>query len=129
MSDLKALLDELAVRYAWAKGSEMGADLHGLLDQTRALLTDKERLARFTGAVLDEHRMSMGEVGGDTVQNWALETGILETRTMTERCGEVCSCAEVTDFPIACHFVSALGQACLNAARSFGESPLSPEAP
>jgi hypothetical protein len=67
------------------------------------------KLARYGAAMLHAHRgtqaCEVGDIDGGTAQDSAVECGVLESRVVTEPCGEDCVCAEVDDFPLECYFV------------------------
>lgn len=112
-------------------GSESDADFYckqsGLKCEKRPLFahqpaaTAREGVIRFAGLVLKEHRNDgyPGDIDGDFLQQAAIECGLIEERTVTEPCGENCSCAEVTmpaDFPTTCYFNTEAGRAAISAA-------------
>lgn len=62
-----------------------------------------EPLARFGAMVLDEARDALGDLGGDWLQDTAVECGLLEAVEVTEPCDpETCRCAEY-GFPTQCY--------------------------
>jgi len=74
---------------------------------------DTDQLMRFVGRFIDAAREYGGsDIDGGDAQDWMLENGLLETRQVTEACGESCECAEWDDFPQDCFFVTALGKRC-----------------
>ena len=97
--------------------------LTALEAEVTASRQDAERLLRFAGRILTVTRKEYGggDVDGGDVQEWLLADGLLETRMVTEPCGESCVCAEWDEFPQDCHFLTALGDKALTA--------LSPSAP
>ena len=99
------------------------AYLTALEAEVAALRQEAERLLRFAGRILTVTRKEYGggDVDGSDVQEWLLADGLLETRMVTEPCGESCVCAEWDEFPQDCHFLTALGDKALTA--------LSPSAP
>ena len=65
-----------------------------------------DKLARFGAAVLKACRIpEIGDLDGGDLQDMALKAGVLETRTVTEPCGEGCTCADYDGFPLDCHFM------------------------
>jgi hypothetical protein len=64
--------------------------------------TVDHQLAELGRWVLREHRRDMGDLGGDAIQEKALELGLLRWVRVTEPCGEVCFCAEWDAFPQDC---------------------------
>lgn len=66
------------------------------------------KLAKFGALMLRAHRgtqsCEVGDIGGDTAQEAAIECGLLEQRIVTTPCGESCVCADI-GFPAECYFV------------------------
>lgn len=96
-------------------------ELHPRIKAALAAQEDMTKATRFAGLVLKQHRNDgyPGDVDGDFLQQSAIECGLIEERTVTEPCGENCSCAEVTmpvDFPTTCYFNTAAGKAAIAAA-------------
>lgn len=71
--------------------------------------TALHRLAAFGAACLHAHRgtqaCDVGDIDGGTAQYLALRYGVIEARTVTEKCSESCVCADVGEFPMECNFV------------------------
>lgn len=65
-----------------------------------------EKATRFAGLVLAQHRNDgyPGDVDGDDLQRFALESGMIEERLVESSCGSECSCADVGEFPTTCYF-------------------------
>jgi hypothetical protein len=62
---------------------------------------------RFAGMVLSAHRNDgyPGDIDGADLERMAMECGMTEKKTVMERCGETCSCAEFdAAFPTECLF-------------------------
>lgn len=78
----------------------------------RQMLVEVFALRAFANAILDESRgdSHCGDVGGDFVQEKAVEFGLLESRRVTAPCGATCVCAEWGEFPTECFFKSAICQ-------------------
>ena len=128
LKDLERL--DIELRYAAATIDLVGRhrdeaieERNKLRTEVAALRQDAERLLRFAGRILTVTRKEYGggDVEGGDVQEWMLADGLLETRMVTEPCGESCVCAEWDEFPQDCHFLTALGDKALAA--------LSPSAP
>jgi hypothetical protein len=61
-------------------------------------------LARFGEKCLDAHRDGFCDLGGDWIQDAAVECGLLKEVQVTEACDpERCGCAEYGDFPQTCY--------------------------
>ncbi|SDI64587.1 hypothetical protein SAMN04487926_12121 [Paraburkholderia steynii] len=80
-------------------------------------------MAKFAGLVLKDHRNDgyPGDVDGGSIQQWALDSGLIEVRTVYERCGENCSCAEFVGADawldgVECFFTTDAGKAAIAAA-------------
>ncbi len=66
-------------------------------------MTDKSAAFAELGRwVLSEHREYLGDVDGGTIQDKAIELGLLVEVEVTEPCGDDCYCAEWDDFPQKC---------------------------
>ncbi|WP_321820749.1 MULTISPECIES: hypothetical protein [unclassified Burkholderia] len=80
---------------------------------------DFDRLKRFVGLVLKDHRNHghPGDVDGGTLQAYAARCGLIEERRMEVPCSENCSCAEFGEFPTTCFFNTDLGTAVIDVAR------------
>lgn len=64
------------------------------------------KLAAFGAMALNAHRSPYPEdVDGGTLQELAVKTGVLESRRVTEPCGESCACAEIGAIPGDCYFM------------------------
>lgn len=68
---------------------------------------------RFAGRALEEVRgeWGAGDWDGGDLQDAMEKCGIIESRQVTEPCGEDCSCAE-WGLPTRCYFESSLGTRC-----------------
>jgi hypothetical protein len=67
-----------------------------------------EGYKQFALAVLMESREHLGsDIDGGWLQDKAEEFGLLKRVTVTEPCGEICSCAEYDDFPQECLQIAA----------------------
>ncbi len=65
-----------------------------------------ERWAEFGRRIMAEHKVDHGcDVDGGTIQDIAVELGVLQVVEVTEPCGDHCACAEVGDFPLSCYRV------------------------
>lgn len=86
--------------------------IEAVMDFAWRLHKEGERLLGFAGAILTQHRDDgdVGDVDGGTIQEAAEKFGLLEYKEVKEPCGENCHCAENTDFPTHCYFLSPLGQ-------------------
>jgi hypothetical protein len=78
-------LPKMAAHYRTFKAAE--AQLEGL----RAFADELVNIA-LEGANAD----------GDHIQDLAVKHGLLTPEQRTERCGDACSCAEYSDFPVEC---------------------------
>ena len=74
---------------------------------------DNMRIQRFAGIILREHRRELCDVDGGTIQDVAVECGLLVCRAMSSPCGENCRCDA---FPCECFFLSALGERAVDGA-------------
>lgn len=76
-----------------------------------------EKATRFAGLVLAQHRNDgyPGDVDGDDLQRFALESGMIEERLVESSCGSECSCADVGEFPTTCYFNTEAGKAAIAA--------------
>lgn len=46
-----------------------------------------------------------GDVDGASIQDRALELGLLQSRAVAQACGDACACAGFVDFPTQCLFI------------------------
>jgi hypothetical protein len=77
---------------------------------------------RFAGLVLEYSRDNdFVDVDAGSIQDWALDCGLLEGVRVTEACGECCACAESDDFPQTCIRYSEAGIRVRSAARKGAE--------
>jgi len=63
-------------------------------------------LLNFCNEIIDHG--FVGDIDGGSIQDIAERHGLLRKETMTERCSEVCSCADSSDFPTTCYRKTAL---------------------
>jgi hypothetical protein len=128
---LQTWLASRDVKVAICGGEQVAADLPSLLDDVFALL-DAAALARpdavedgarrFAGLVLEYSRDNdFVDVDAGSIQDWALDCGLLEGVRVTEACGECCACAESDDFPQTCIRYSEAGIRVRSAARKGAE--------
>lgn len=61
-----------------------------------------EALAKLGAWVLQQSRDDFGDVDGGSIQDKAIELGLLEAIKVSQPCGELCRCAEYDDFPQTC---------------------------
>ena len=61
-----------------------------------------EKLIDFARWVIREHRESLSDIDGGSIQDKLMELGLLAEVTVTEPCGENCACVEYGDFPQTC---------------------------
>lgn len=66
-------------------------------------------LGRFAGMVLSTHRREHQGIEGDYLEELAIECGLLETRVVTDYCGENCMC----DPGFTCCFLTEKGRAAI----------------
>ena len=80
--------------------------LERLEDENRRLQAECDRLrtaAMFGLRVLEDARENLGsDVGGDDIEDWAIAHGLLKSLTVSEPCGDDCSCEGYGDFPQEC---------------------------
>jgi hypothetical protein len=85
---------------------KLGADLRAACEERDALRIANVRLlalARFGEWCLREARDVFGDLDGGSVQDKAESLGLLAEVTVTEPCGEECTCAEYYGgFPMKC---------------------------
>ena len=62
------------------------------------------KLATYGWLCLKSHREEMADIDGFDAHDWAVATGVITPRIVTESCGDNCTC-EVTDFPTECYFI------------------------
>lgn len=62
----------------------------------------EKSLIEFARWVIREHRNSMGDVDGGSIQDKLQQLGILVSMPVIEPCGEDCPCAEYGEFPQEC---------------------------
>lgn len=106
--------------------SECGAAADALEAQSariaalEAQISAQGAIAKFAGMVLKEHRNDgyPGDVDGAFLQETALECRLIEERTVSEPCGEMCTCAEVADFPTQCYFGTEAARAAIALSQS-----------
>lgn len=122
MAELAARLRDAIAEHPLSPIHGYAADIAALLDRLEAAERENERLRLFCGKVLGTSRDTMSDVYGGDVQDWALDCGLLEERSVIEPCGEGCRCAEVADFPLKCCFYTPLGEACIDAAMAAEQS-------
>ncbi len=69
----------------------------------------ERKLAAFGAKMLRAHRgydaSEVGDIDGGTAQDEAIACGVLETRTVTEPCGDSCVCVGIDDFPLECYLI------------------------
>jgi hypothetical protein len=58
-------------------------------------------LRNFANSMIDI-ALEGGNADGAQIQELAVEHGLLKPEQRTERCGDTCSCAEYSDFPVEC---------------------------
>ncbi len=65
------------------------------------------RLAALGAWALMAHRNDgePGDVDGASIQDQALELGLLQSRAVAQACGDACACAGFVDFPTQCLFI------------------------
>lgn len=87
--------------------------------ELEAKVAAAEKATRFAGLVLAQHRNDgyPGDVDGDDLQRFALESGMIEERLVESSCGSECSCADVGEFPTTCYFNTEAGKAAIAASK------------
>ena len=63
------------------------------------------QLALYGWRCLKIHRDAQSDIDGFELHDMAVACGLLESRTVTEPCGESCTCESV-DFPTQCYFMT-----------------------
>lgn len=87
--------------------------LKALDEENQRLRVDTEKLTRFVGHVLKDHRNDgyPGDVDGAAVQDWATACGLIEERVVDGPCNPAgCSCSEYAEWPMVCYFNTQLGK-------------------
>lgn len=110
-----SLIDRLEGMY-WDQLNKI-EELERMLSLHSAAL---DPVLRFAGRCLDNFRGDeIGDlhVDGGTAQEWAEQDGLIEARQVTQPCGDNCSCAEVTDFPAKCYFLTEVGRRAVDLVR------------
>jgi hypothetical protein len=96
------------------------------LNDARRTVAEFLPVVKFAGLMLVAHRNDgyPGDVDGDVIQNAALACGLIASKTVNERCGENCSCAEFVGADewglnggIQCYFDTHLAQIAKDAAK------------
>ena len=66
-----------------------------------------DRMLRDYGRwALTVFRNGLGDIDGGSLQEKAVEIGLLVPKTMTKPCGEHCACFENGDGPFECYFLA-----------------------
>ena len=91
-----------------AKTNSAGHALLEIAPRIAAMEDESERLRRFAQKMLEGWPEDFGDVDGLTIQDAAVECGLLVGETRHESCGEDCNCASYSTGSSASESISTL---------------------